>query len=210
MVLCAGYAYGATIFLEAFVFNNPGAILSSNGVPLADGSIVQIMGSDDNVADGFVGSGTNLTPNQAAAGETIIGTVTIDSTELGSNGTFYSAEFTFESTEVNYLYLRVFDSPGPLTGMINYAFSDVFTADDDFSTDFQDFGGGFATTNFANFVIIPEPGTAHMLLVFLALALGMRSAMRKRHLRPARVAGHQPALQTGYAAADEDLVRDWI
>jgi hypothetical protein len=42
-----------------------------------------------------------------------------------------------------------------------------------------DFVGNYMTSVTNNFIVIPEPSTSHLLLVFFGLVFGMRSIMNK-------------------------------
>jgi hypothetical protein len=168
-------------------------------------AIVQIIGSSDmlidpfpSYADGFLatpGSGPVTTGD-----DVFIGQVTIDSS-VGA-GTFYSADFSFDSDQVTYLYLRVFDSFGPLTGSIDYGFSGLIGYTSFFGVAEVDFGSGIATTNNATFYIVPEPGSGSLLLVFMSLLFGVRYSMRSRK-------GVKVALPRNSSLVDDDE-NDWL
>ena len=164
------------------------ALMNSNGAsPLADGSIVLIIGSSNDTVDPMnTYGGTSYIARSTTGDDQIIGEVTVDSSELGSNGTFYSGDFYFDPDEVKYLYLRFWDSSGPLTGMLNWGESAITSAQNyafgvlwlDFSPDADHI---WATTNYDNFVIIPEPGSGGLVLLALGLLAGMVSASRGRN-----------------------------
>lgn len=177
--LAMAWVHAATISLVAYVSNS---IYQSNGVtPLADGSVVQIIGSGDQINDGFPMSGTNLISNQTLGDDVLLGTVTINSNILGVAGTFYSADYTFDDSQISYLYLRVYDTTAnPPTGMVNWTYSPLAGYTSFFNVAFVDFGGGFSTTNYDSFVVIPEPGTANLFILFLMLLAGMRFSLRGR------------------------------
>lgn len=170
-------AESAIIRLEAYVTNS---INDSNGMYLVDGSVVQIVGSGDNSINPFPTLGTNLVSNLTSGDDTIIGTVTIDSSETGDDGTFSSTDFTFDDADVSYVYLRAFDSMDPLVGLLNWSFSDIFSAADNLGVAEVDFEGDFGTTNRDNFVVIPEPGSGTIMLVFSGLLIWLRLSLRGR------------------------------
>lgn len=169
--------HSASVLLEAYVSF---AINSSNGVPLANGRIIQIIGSPDGSISGFgtMGGGTNIS-NIAIDDEIIIGTVDINSADLGSNGTFYSADFTFDSDIYTHVYLRAFDSVNPLEGLLNWSFSDIFQTTNNFGFASVDFGGAFNTTNRNSFAQVPEPGTGTILLFCTGLLFWLRLSLRR-------------------------------
>jgi hypothetical protein len=180
--LCAALVHGATILLQAYVST---AIVDASGTPLLDGSIVQIIASSDNsISDPIFNSfGTNyLGEGQGAFplsdGDILLGTTTINSSDLGSNGTFFSSEFTLEYPDFRYVYLRVFDSQGPLTGMIDWAVSSVIRVRPFFGVAEADFGGGFSTDQTDSFVVIPEPQTGSLMLMFMTALFVIRYKMR--------------------------------
>ena len=191
--------HAATVRLEAYVSF---AIKASNGVPLVDGSIIQIVGSGDGVIDPFPSLGTNLIATGTTGDDEIVGTVTINSSDLGSNGTFFSADFTFDSENISFLYLRAFDSLGPLAGLIDWSFSDILPATNfHFGVLEVDFVGDFRTTNNNNF-LVPEPGSGSLLLVFMSLLFGMRYSMRSRK-------GVAVPLQRNSSLIDDEE-KDWL
>ena len=178
LVLGAG---GATVNLQAYITFS---LLTSNGVsPLADGSLVYIIGSKDGVADPMQTYGspaTNYIANSVTADDIIIGVTTVYAADLNSNGTFYAGEYYYDDALVDYLYIRFFDSPGPLTGMVNWAISQPPTNVGDISdccglgTLEIDFVGNIRATNYNNFVVIPEPSTANLVVLCGSLLMALR------------------------------------
>ncbi|MCB1070531.1 MAG: hypothetical protein H7A43_05445 [Verrucomicrobia bacterium] len=175
----------ATIDLDIFVLNS---ILDNLGVPLADGSIVEIIGSGDiDTGDGAGNlfatyGGTNLIPETTLGDDVILGTVEIDSVNTGSNGTFFTT-VQFDSTSINYAYIRFYNASNPLTGMIYWGTSDVFALTQvifGVVTIQADPGGSLQTTNYNNFVIIPEPSTVNLFLVMAGMMFAMRVSMRRK------------------------------
>ena len=120
-LLMAWMAYGQNLInLQCWV--TYALLQDDNYTPLVDGSIVLIIGSSNNVIDPMNTYGeTNYIARSTTGDDQIIGEVTIDSTELGSNGTFYSGDFYYDPDEVKWLYLRFFQETNTaLTGMIHW------------------------------------------------------------------------------------------
>ena len=164
------------------------ALLQDDNVtPLVDGSIVLIIGSSNDVIDPMNTYGeTNYIARSTTGDDQIIGEVTIDSTLMGSNGTFYSAEFSYDPDEVKWLYLRFFQETNTaLTGMIHWGESALFSATGylfgvlwlDFSPDTDHI---YYASNYDNFVIIPEPSSTTLMLLAGVLLGGMSAASRRR------------------------------
>lgn len=171
--------YATTVNLIAYVSYS---ILDSLGVPLADGSVVYIFGSTDNVNNGPMPYGTNLIANSTMGDDVFIGMVLIDiPSYAGSNGTFYSdSQFAFNIDDIHYLYIRFFNTTNTeIQGYTNWGYSGASNVTDD--------GSGYVVIDFGqqrtvvtnNFVIIPEPSTSHLLLLFLGLFGGLLASMRK-------------------------------
>lgn len=184
VVLCTAWVTQAA--LVTLVARVSYALLDSTGSsPLADGSTVYIFGSSDNqYGDGTdemeVYAGTNLIANSTVGDDIFIGAVQIgDGTS--SNGTFFTAQYEFDDTEVQYLYIRFFDTlDDPVSGYTDWNHSPLFAATNHpFGVERIDFIGDYATTNSDNFVVIPEPGTGNLLLLLAGLAWGMRLSTRK-------------------------------
>jgi hypothetical protein len=181
LVLAAG---GATVNLQAYITFS---LLTSNGsAPLADGSLVYIVGSKDGIIDPMqTWGGTNFIGDSVSGDDLIVGVTTIYSADLNSNGTFYAGEFYYDDSLVDYLYIRFFDAPGPVaTGMVNWGVSQPPTNVGDLSdccglgTLEVDFIGNFRATNYNNFVVIPEPGTANLLVMCGSLFAALRGYTR--------------------------------
>jgi len=174
--LSASLAQGAMVNLQAWITYS---LFQSNGTTwLPDGSVVQIIGSSDGIIDPMPSHGTNVIAT-TTGDDIIIGTVLIDSTLWGSNGTFYSGDFYFDNTVVDYMYIRFFDTTYPVLGFTNWGVSGISTVADDGVMFFMDFGGGFAAVSNNNFVQIPEPSTASLLLLFAALLCGVRAGIAR-------------------------------
>lgn len=177
-LLAVGTAQGAIINLQAYILY---ALLNNDGTtPLADGSMVQIIGSSDSVADPMLMSGTNAT-GFTTSNDTILATITIQSSALGSNGTFFVGDYYFNSDEVKYMYLRFYDTTNStLTGMVYWGQSPITNAQhDQFGVLEMDFIGGYLATNLNNFVVIPEPGTMNLIFVWVSMVAAMRASMKR-------------------------------
>lgn len=174
-------AQGALINLQAYIVY---ALLNSDGsAPLADGSIVQIIGSSDAVADPMELYGGAVIA-EPTGDDLLIATITIQSASLGSNGTFFVGDYYYNSDEVNYMYLRFYDSPGPLIGEIAWGQSPITNAGhDQFGVIEMNFIGGYMTDTTDDFVVIPEPGTLNLLLVWATMVGAMRSSLKREQAK---------------------------
>ena len=177
---------GVTVTLEAYVTFG---LNSSNGADLADGSMIYVMGSSNAINDGMQewvnsGSPTGLIANSTQGDDVFIGVVRVDSA-MGVGGTFYAGPFYFDSDLVNYLYIRIFDTNGVPQGYVNWAVSDVYAGTNydpvtpvvyiDFNPD-----DNISTTNYDYFYVVPEPGTAQLLMLTASLAYGFRMCFVKK------------------------------
>lgn len=179
------FSYGQTLInLQCWV--TYALLQDDNYTPLVDGSIVLIMGSSNDVIDPMTIYGeTNYIARRPTGDDQIVGEVTIDSTELGSNGTFYSGDFYYDPDEVKWLYLRFFQETNPpLTGMIHWGESVLFPATGySFGTLWLDFSPDtdhiYYASNYDNFVIIPEPSSTTLMLLAAALLGGISAASRR-------------------------------
>lgn len=175
--LAAQSACAAIINLSAYVYIS---LYQADGTtPLADGSIVQIIGSFDDVADPMETGGGGVTGN-TTGDDVILATITIDSTQLGVDGTFYVSNIYYESDDIKNMYIRFYDSPGPLAGTIFWGQSPVTNVEfDAFGSILVDFVGGYSTTNEGNFVVIPEPNTMNYILMWAGMLGALRASMRR-------------------------------
>ena len=173
-------AQSAIVDLIAYVSFS---LKDSSGAPLADGSVVMIFGSVNAVNNGPMSYGvTNRIADSVQGDDVYIGMIRIDQPSYGtSNGTFYTAnEFSFDEDSINYLYIRFFNTTTyPVEGYQQWNTSALFGFTSEFSKVTVDFVGNYLTSVTNNFVVIPEPSTSHLLLVFFGLAFGMRSIMKK-------------------------------
>ncbi len=168
---------GAIINLSAYVLTS---LFQQDGTtPLADGSLVQIIGSYDNVIDPMteLGGGVSGYPS---GDDIIIATIVIDSTTLGSNGTFYVSGIFYDNDDVKHMYIRFYDSPGPLEGDIYWGESPIQNVEyDAFGSIFVDFVGGYSATNLNTFVAVPEPNTLNYFLMWAGMLGALRASMKR-------------------------------
>lgn len=173
--------YGAPVNLIAYVTYS---LLDHTGVPLADGSYVYIFGSTDAINNGpTTWGGSNLIADSVQGDDVYIGFARIDMPSYnGSNGTFYTAnEFYFDDSVVHYLYFRVFESTNaPISGNIAWNTSTIIETTSRFGQVQMDFLGNISTVITNSFVVIPEPSSASLFLLFAGLLLGMRASMKKQ------------------------------
>jgi hypothetical protein len=175
-------AYALIVSLDVYV---EFGLLDENGDPLADGMTVLVMGSQDPINDGMYlyGPGpTNYIANSALNDDVLLATVTISSNESGVAGGFF-ATLTYDSDEINYVYIRFFNAPpGALTGMIYWGTSSVVQLGVTLgvSTVSFDSGGQLEATNYNNFVVIPEPSTVNLFVMMAGVLWAMRAHVRKR------------------------------
>lgn len=158
---------------------------AGSGNWLADGSVVYIIGSGDSVADPMQPWGTNYLADSVTGDDVFVGMVTIGSGS-SSNGTFATADYQFDADEVNYLYIRFFDSVDqPPVGQVDWGQSPTFVADDQgYGLLILDFQGNYSTTNTSNFAVVPEPGTAPMFLLLGVMAFAFRMAAARNPDEP--------------------------
>jgi hypothetical protein len=180
IALAAPAAHAAIINMTAYVLVS---LFQQDGVtPLADGSIVQIIGSYDGVIDPMQEYGNGVT-GFPTGDDVILATIVIDSTTLGSNGTFYVSNVYYDNDDIKHAYIRFYNSPGPLEGDIYWGESPIQNIEyDAFGSIFVDFGGGYSTTNLSTFYVIPEPNTLNYFLMWAAM-LGALRASTKREAR---------------------------
>lgn len=175
--LLAVPAFSATINLSAYVYI---ALLDETGTtPLADGSIVQIIGSYDSIIDPIGTSGTNVT-GSTTGDDVILATIAINSANLGSNGTFYVSNIFYESDDIKNMYIRFYDTTNSLVGMISWGESPMTNVEyDAFGSIVVDFIGGYSATNQNSFVVIPEPNTMSFILMWVGMVAALKSTMRQ-------------------------------
>ncbi len=175
----------------ALVVNITQPLLDGDGNPLADGSVIYVIGSGDNVADGMQSAGGSLIANSTQGDDVIIATMIMDSSTTGVPGTM-TAGFpgVLDTSTINFLYLRFFDYQGagvPVGEDIAWGETDPQTYTGPFfGTAFLNVDGGqVSATN--NFTVIPEPGTLHLFVV-AGLVLALFCARRDSQGRPRKSA----------------------
>ncbi len=164
----------APVDLDAWVEYS---IMNSDGsAPLADGSWVYIIGSSNNVANPMATHGTNYLGDTVTGDDVILGIVRLNMDSY-SNGTFYTA-VRYDSDEVNYVYIRFFDTVGALTGMLDWGQSAVYELGITAGVSTVDFGNN-QTTERDNFVVIPEPTTGNLIVLVAGMLWAMRAKQRR-------------------------------
>ncbi len=180
LVLAAvGVARAAIVDLDAYVLN---PILGGDGVtPLADGSWVMIIGSGNNVADPMdTWNVTNLIADSTTGDDVILAIVQIDS--LFGPGTF-GVTVQYDSSVINYVYIRFFEFTNwPIVNMVYWGTSAVYSLGVTLGVATVQFdpGGSLVATNYNNFVAIPEPSTANLLLLVGGMIWAMRASMNRK------------------------------
>lgn len=177
VAFCAVAARALIVDLDAYVDS---AILGPDGVtPLADGSLVYIIGSSNNIIDPPSSVGTNLQAETVTGDDVILGVVTIGLNAISNSGTFFST-VNFESDEINYVYIRFFDSMGPLTGQLYWGTSTIFQLGLTLGVATVEFDqpGQLIATNQNNFVVIPEPSSMNLFVLVAGMLWSMRRRMR--------------------------------
>lgn len=175
-------AQAALIDLDAMVTYS---IYDQLGNPLADGSVVYIIGSGDGIMDPMnsVGGASNLVADSTTGDDVILGQITIDSSQTGSNGTFFTV-LQYESTQVGYVYLRFFDFTNnvPVTGLVYWGTSAIhqLSPTPTIGVNSVDFNPNatLVASNLNNFVAVPEPSTANLLILVGGMAWAMRASMK--------------------------------
>lgn len=175
--LAAPSANAAIINMTAYVLSS---LYQQDGVtPLADGSIVQIIGSFDNIIDPMEEAGGGYTGNPTGD-DVILATIVIDSTLLGIPGTFYASGIFYDNDDIKHAYIRFYNTPGPLEGLIWWGESPIQNIEyDAFGAIFVDFIGGYSTTNENTFVVIPEPNTLNLFLMWAGMLGTLRSSIKR-------------------------------
>lgn len=170
----------AIVDLDAWVQYS---ILQNDGVtPLADGSWVYIIGSDNNVIDPMITIGsTNYLADSTTGDDVILGLVQLNMDNF-SNGTFFTT-VQYDSDEVKYVYIRFFDATNyPITGMQYWGTSTIFQLGVTLgvSTVQFDQDNQLIATNYNNFVVIPEPTTGNLIVLVAGMIWAMRASMRRK------------------------------
>jgi hypothetical protein len=179
-LLLVAASYGAPVNLIAYVTYS---LLNSGGTPLSDGSYVMIFGSTDAINNGPTTWGAgNIIADSVQGDDVYLGYTRIDMPSYnGSNGTFYTAgEIWFDDAVIHYLYIRFFDSTNyPISGVIAWNTSTIIETTSRLGQVEMDFLGNIPTSVTNSFVVIPEPSSASLFVLFAGLMLGMRASMKR-------------------------------
>ncbi len=177
----APISQGLIVTLSAFTTY---ALTGPSGAPLAEGSVVMIIGSLDSTPDPMAEWGGALIADSTTGDDIFIGVAYVL-----DDGTISAGGFKYDSSMVNYLYLRFFDTTSyPIwSGTNAWGTTDVWGVTNQFqfvSLDFApDHPYGVGHTNL--FVIIPEAGTGNYMLMALLLGAGwgLYGAKKGRHAK---------------------------
>ena len=166
------------------------ALLLDDGITaLPYGSIVYIYGDADGDIDPMAMFNECYLPGTATDDDILLGTVRIGQPYYNDgggdiDGTFLSdMVITWNNTEVNIqnLYIRFFNTLDFTGGEVAWGQSPLYEAEENFLVVEQDFVGGWEADSNTCFVVIPEPSTAHLMLLSLALLAGMGASVRKKN-----------------------------
>ena len=175
VLLLGSVVHGATVTLTAY---SSYSLKDGQGNNLADGSIIIIVGSPDAVANPMVEWGTNLIAWSTTGDDVLLGWGYVS----GGDGKFQIGGLTFDSDQINHMYVRFFDTnTWEVGGWVEWGTSDVFQVEVPGGQYwwFQDFApnNDLYVNSTNNFYVIPEPGT----LSYLLCALGVAGWMKRRH-----------------------------
>lgn len=151
---------------------------------LADGSWVIVVGSADNVNNGMstYGSSTNYLAQSTLGDDIILGCVFIGDNSFANTGKFFST-FQYDSSQIGYVYIRYFESKGPLEGMIYWGQSEVTNlGPTNFGVVTIDVSpnSSLIASNFNNFVAIPEPSTGPLIFMTAGILIALRFSRTRR------------------------------
>jgi len=167
--------------LDAFVtftiFDNTGAF------PLPDGALVYIVGSSNAIADPMQGHNyTNLIAASTTGDDVILGSVRIGDNNT-SNGTF-TTTVQYNPDEIQYVYIRFFEwtNAEAVTGLVWWGTSSIFELVPTLGVARVDFNPAqtLQSQQINNFVVIPEPGTGNLMILFLGMLGGIRARMKRQ------------------------------
>ena len=153
--------------------------------PLADGSVVYIIGSLDNINNGMdaFGPTNDLEAGSVNGDDVMLATVRIGDSVDPTTGMF-QITFQYDASIANFIYIRFFETTNnPVTGFVYYGISGIQTIPPpSFGVESVVFD---PTTNLVasvatNFVVIPEPGTANLIVLVAGMAWAMRATVRGR------------------------------
>lgn len=167
-----------TIFLEI-----TGGLFSdiSGNSPLVDGSVVYVIASDDNTADGMVEFGGAFIADSTQGDDLLVARIKLDSATIGDSadsGTHLqvvSATYDPATFTPNFVYLRFFNTliEPPSGEDIPWGETSVIALEPFFGMSLATFSNKYETTNTSNFVVIPEPGTLNLILLAGGLLYGL-------------------------------------
>lgn len=179
----AGAVQAQTYTLDLYV---TATFYQSDGVtPLADGSVVIIMASIDQVDDGMIetspGSGTYIA-SSSQGDDVFLGYAYIGQPSGVGPGQF---EILIAGVPVAYtnIYIRFFDYTNgvPVAGTnIEWGVTDVFPVGPlNFGVRELEIDEDQVINQTNDFVVIPEPSTAPLFLLFIGLMFGLKASLTK-------------------------------
>ena len=178
-------ARAAPILMDASV---QFTIFDQSGVnPLADGSVVYIVGSVDGVNNGMLtyGPTNDVIANSMLGDDVLVATVRIGDNVDPTTGMF-QITFQYEASLANFVYIRFFNTTNdPVTGFVYYGVSGIQTIPPpSFGVESVVFDPttNLVTSVATNFVVIPEPGTANLIVLMAGMAWAMRATVRGRKI----------------------------
>lgn len=191
ILLSASMAQAASVLLVAYI-ESPDYLAGPDGVtPLADGSIVYLIGRPTQGVSpppdgGMPPYGGSLIASGTTGDDVLLATIRIGEENLDPNTGRFEVTFEFPDTHpyqvdnIGWAYIRFFDTDTTPLGSVYWGVSDVIQIQTLFQgLDVVQFGSG-AATNLNTFAIIPEPGTGQMLLLFFAIAFGVHQNFKRK------------------------------
>jgi hypothetical protein len=167
------------VYVSYSIYQNGGT------TPLTNGALVYVFGSSNAVIDPMQSVGTNLVANSTTGDDVFLGAIRIGA-NVSSNGTFFGT-LTYDSDFVKYVYIRFFDytNDEPVTGMVYWGnSSNYFIGPPTLGVSTVDFNPNtdnpLIASNYNNFVVIPEPSSANLIVLVAGMAWAMRSSMKRR------------------------------
>lgn len=175
------------------------SILNNGGAGnLADGSWIMVVGSGDSVNGGMqtYGGATNYIANSTVGDDILLGYAYIGQNSLANDGKFFRT-FQYDSDQVGSVYIRYFQSTGPgfPTGMVYWGQSGVSNlVPTNFGVVSIDLApdSSLIASNFNNFVVIPEPDTAHLMFITGGLLIAFRMSQRQQQRKKRNQAPRPP------------------
>lgn len=170
------------------------SILNNGGAGnLADGSWVIVVGSGDGVNNGMqtYGASTNFIANSTQGDDILLGYAYIGQNSFANTGKFFRS-FQYDSDQIGSVYIRYFQATGPglPTGMVYWGQSAVSNlVPTNFGVVSIDVApnSSLVASNFNNMVVIPEPGTAHLMFVTGGLLLAFRMSQKRQRRKPPQI-----------------------